>query len=177
MKLRPALTVSLVLALALVAAARAARQDEDSVTEISLEMTQIEYLDGKKFGRELKVILRRDGAALFEGKANVKLLGKYKGSVPAADFERLAEFLKSRKYSKIHESLPEYWVTPPAGTFVASPPSPVVVTSVESGGRRKVVVRETMAEGSNRRKPPKEIFEIEQAIMDAAMRIKWAKSE
>lgn len=177
MKLRPLLTVSFVLALALVAAARAARQGEDSVTEISLEMTQIEWPDGKKFGRALKVILRRDGTALFEGEANVKLLGRYKGSVSVADFERLAEFLKSRKYSKLHEYLPEYWVTPPAGTFVASPPSPVVVTSVESGGRRKVVVRETMSEGSNRRKPPKEIFEIEQAIMDLAMRVKWSKVE
>jgi hypothetical protein len=177
MRLRTLLAASLVLALALAAYARPPRQQKDSVTEISLEMTQIALLEGGSAGRALKVVLRRDGTALFEGKANVKLLGKYRGSISEAEFERLAEFLKSRKYSKIHENLPEYWIEPPAGTLVASAPSPAVITSVESGGRRKTVVRETFEQGSNRRKPPKEIFEIEQAIMDAAMRIKWAKSE
>lgn len=173
MSFRVVCTVFCVLALALVGTAR---QERDSVNEISLEMTQVETLEGKMLGRSLKVILRRDGTALFEGKANVKLLGSYQGSVSTEEFERLAQFLQSRGYFKLREDLPEYMMEPPAGTAIAKMPSPTVITSVESGGGRKIVVRETMAQGSNRRKPPKEILEIEQAIMDLAMRVKWSKS-
>jgi hypothetical protein len=173
MSFRAVCTVFFVLALALVGTAR---QDRDSITEISLEMTQVETLEGNMLGRSLKVILRRDGTALFEGRANVKLLGSYQGSVSTEEFERLAALLQSRGYSKLRENLPEYWMTPPAGTETAKMPSPTVITSVESGGRRKTVVRETMAQGSNRKKSPKEILEIEQAIMDLAMRVKWSKS-
>lgn len=177
MKLRTASALLLALALPLAAAFSAEGQESDAINEISLEMTQVKTLEGGSLGRALKVVLRRDGTALFEGTAGVKLLGKYKGSVNAEDFERLAEFLKSRKYSKLHDNLPEYWITPPAGTFVASADSPTVITSVESGGGRKVIVRETFAHGSNRRKTPKEILEIEQAVMDLAMRVKWSRAE
>lgn len=173
MSFRVVCTVFCVLTLALVGTAH---QDRDSITEISLEMTQIETLEGQMLGRSLKVILRRDGTALFEGKANVKLLGSYQGSVAPEDFERLAGFLQSHGYFRLRENLPEYWMNPPAGTEIAKFPSPTVITSVERGGKRKTVVRETMAQGSNRKKSPGEILEIEQAIMDLAMRIRWSKS-
>src|ERR1044072_3066269 len=127
-------------------------------------------------GRSLKVILRRDGTALFEGRANVKLLGSYKGSVSTEEFERLAALLQSRGDSKLRENLRACGSAPPAATEPAKMPSPTVITSVESGGRRKTVVRETMAQGSNRKKSPKEILEVKTAIMDLGLRVKWSKS-
>ena len=173
-------TLLLILALmpliTLHASATSSTQEESTITEISLEMAQGSIEFGKSLGRAFKIVLRSDGTALFEGKANVKLLGKYRGTMPVADFDRLANFLISKKYYQINDELPQR-MTPSAGEVRVTPyDSPVVTTGVVRGGQTKKTIRRlTIVSSEHKSRVPKEITEIENAITEAAMKIKWAK--
>lgn len=159
------------------ASAASAARANSAITEISLEMAQGSVEVGKPVGRAFKIVLRRDGTALFEGKANVKLIGKYRGTIPEADFERLAEFLISKRYDRINEELP-FRMTPAAGEIRATPyDSPVVTTGVVRAGKPKTIRRLTIVSNEHKNRVPKEITEIENAIAEAAMKIKWAKAD
>lgn len=152
-------------------------QDGSTISEISLEMTQGSIEFGKSLGRAFKIILRRDGTALFEGKANVKLLGKYRGTIPEADFDRLAEFLISKRYDQINDELPQRMTTSAGEIRVTPYDSPVVTTGVVRGGKQKTIRRLTIVSSEYKNKVPKGITEIENAITEASMKIKWAKMD
>lgn len=150
-------------------------QQGSAITEISLEMAQGSIEIGKPLGRAFRVTLRRDGTALFEGRANVKLIGKYRGTISAADFDALADLLISKRYHRINDELPQRF-TPAAGEMRVTPyDSPVVTTTVLEDGKQKTIRRITIVTSEYKRKIPPEITEIENAITDAAMKIRWAK--
>jgi hypothetical protein len=146
-------------------------QQDQPITEISLEMVQGEIEIEKPLGRDFTIVLRRDGTAFFEGRANVKLLGKYRGTISETDFNRLSEFLLARRYERISDELPQRIRTPSIVFY----DSPVVMTGVVRGGKQKKIRRQTIVTPQYMKSIPKEIKEIENAITEAAMKIKWAK--
>jgi hypothetical protein len=99
-------------------------QESETITKISLEVTQGTASSGKNYGRAFKITFRRDGTALFTGKANVKLIGEYRSTIAQADFTQLAEFLEIHKYSQIKSNL--LWTTGISGGSITSP---AIVTS------------------------------------------------
>src|SRR5687767_9775945 len=67
---------------------------KNDISEITLEMSP----GSSTTSRAFKITLRRDGTAFYHGEANVKLKGKYKGSISEEDFLRLAAFIEERKF-------------------------------------------------------------------------------
>jgi len=74
------------------------------INEIDLEGRQ-GTRGNELFGPGFKITLRRDGTALFMGKAKVKLIGDFQGTITGAEFEHLVsswwceimtEFLKTQ---------------------------------------------------------------------------------
>jgi hypothetical protein len=150
-------------------------QDSAKISEISLEMVQGRIEFGNRLGRAFKVILSREGTASFEGKANVKLIGKYRGRISKEEFDNLADSLISKKYSQIDNDLP-FRMSKAAGIeTITFYDSPVVITSVTHDGKQKVIRRLTIVDSNYKKSIPKEITEIEKAITDAAMGIRWEK--
>ena len=97
--------VVLVVFWVLTAHASSSAQNRATVSEISLEMVQ-GRVELDRLGRAFKVVLTRDGNAMFEGKANVKLIGKYRGKISEEEFDKLADSLISKKYTQIEDELP-----------------------------------------------------------------------
>jgi len=155
------------------------QKTQPQVDEILLEGWQAMGRDGDLVGPGFKITLRRDGTALFKGEANVKLIGDFQGTISSAEFEKLLSFLVARKYDRIPEDpVNRDQITPAAGTakFTWDRGAPYMITSViYEGGKRKYIFRPTTAWGIDRKHIPKELFEIEQAVYDAATRIRWAK--
>ncbi len=78
------------------------QKSQPRVDEIVLEARQGEDM-GEPFGPGFKITLRRDGTALFTGKAKVKLIGDFQGPISSQEFEQLLKFLVARKYDRIPE--------------------------------------------------------------------------
>jgi hypothetical protein len=181
-------TFSLVLLFGLIAATSpaAVQKTQPRIDEIVLEGRQGDRGSGP-FGRGFKITLRRDGTALFKGIANVKLRGDFQGTISSAEFEQLESFLVARKYDRIPDDpINASRITPAAGTekhtaydlsgYTNIGPSPNMITHVVyEGGQTKTVSRPTNALGIDQAHIPKALFEIEQAVFDAATRIHWAK--
>ena len=158
-----------------------APQEQETITEISLEVTRGNTSAGESYGRAFKITLRRDGTALFTGKANVNLIGEYRSTIAPADFNRLAEFLEAHKYSQIKSNL--LWTAGISGGSITSAAivASTVITSVKTTGKRKTIRRasndldsaneNTMTRG----KVPIELLDIEAAITDTAMSLQWVK--
>lgn len=176
-------TFSILLLLGLITAASpvAGQKSPPRVDEIALEGWQGMGTDGDPIGAGFKITLRRDGTALFTGKANVKLIGDFQGTISSAEFEKLLSFLVARKYDRIHEDpVNRDQISPAFGSarFPWDRGSPYMITRVVyEGGKTKNVFRPTTAWGIDLKHIPKELFEIEQAIFDAATRIHWAKTK
>src|SRR5258705_707342 len=73
------------------------------VDEIVVEGWQGQGTYGDLFGPGFRVSLRRNGIALFTGKAKVKLIGNFRGTISGAEFEKLLSFMVARKYDRIPE--------------------------------------------------------------------------
>jgi hypothetical protein len=119
---------------------------------------------------------------LFTGKAKVKLIGDFRGSINSAEFEQLLSFLVARNYTGIADNpINASRITPAAGTdrldFQAEFSPSMITSIVYEGGKTKTISRSTNVQGLDRQKIPKELFEIEQAVFDAATRIRWAKTK
>ena len=152
-------------------------QDSAKISEISLEMIQGSLGIGKPLGRAFTISLRRDGTALFECKANVKLIGKYRGKISENAFAQLADFLISRNYLKIKDELPHRISAPAGEVRMTMYDSPVVITTIVSDGKEKVIRRLTIVTSEYKKSIPREITEIENAISETATKIKWEKSD
>ena len=171
------LIVSVVLMAAVSAAA--VQKTQPRVDEISLQGWQGMGRDGDLVGPGFKITLRRDGTALFKGEASVKPIGDFQGIISSAEFEKLLTFLVARKYDRIpQDPVNRDQITPAAGSarFTWDRGAPYMITSVVyEGGKTKNIFRPTTAWGIDLKHLPKELFEIEQAVYDAATRIRWAK--
>lgn len=162
----------------------AGQKSQPRVDEIGLEAFQgtRSNSDFKPYGPCFKITLRRDGTALFTGKAKVKLIGDFQGTISIEEFEKLLSFLVARHYSKIPDDpLNHSRISDSAGTDwinFQEDSSPAMITSVVyEGGKTKIIGRLTDIQPVDRQKIPKELFEIEQAVFDTATRIRWAKTK
>jgi hypothetical protein len=173
----------LVLLVALMTAVSAApaQKSQPRIDEIVLEGRQGDRT-GQPFGRGFRITLRRDGTALFAGKAKVKLIGDFQGTIGSADFEQLVSFLVARNYDRIPDDpINIQRIKPAAGTagitaYEAASPYMITVIGFE-GGQTKTIFRPTNAQGIDQSRVPKALLEIEQAVFDAATRIRWAKTK
>lgn len=129
-----------------------AYQDQDQISEITLERTRC-YGPCPAY----KVILRRDGTAIYIGKANVEQMGTYKGTIHRYHFDRLTDLLRSHGYLELNEKYART-ITDQAS----------VVTSVLFGNKRKTVVN--YADSG-----PVRLWEIEMVIDAVATQVKWEK--
>lgn len=174
--------ILLLLGLLTAASPAAGQKSQPRVDEIGLEAIQGSDNDIKPFGPGFKITLRRDGTALFTGKAKVKLIGDFQGTISVEEFEKLLSFLEARHYSRIPDDpLDASRISHPAGTAWFNwqeMSSPAMITRVVyEGGKTKTIGRLTDIQPVDRQKIPKELFEIEQAVFDAATRIRWAKTK
>lgn len=175
------IVIVLSLAAALCLPSSLTAQEREEINEITLEMTQGIDSSGHYYGRAYKITLRRDGAALYDGKANVKLTGHFQGTIDAAEFQRLSEFLLSQNYSQIKSYLLASVGTRTGAINSPAMMTPLVITSVKEGKKQKTIKRaanETLGVNENAEslsKVPQSLFEIETAITRAAQAVKWAK--
>ncbi len=176
-------TFSIVLLLGLITATNlsAVQKTQPRIDEIVLVALQGDRT-AQPFGPGFKITLRRDGTALFTGVAKVKLIGDFQGTIASADFEQLVGFLVSRKYDRIPDDpINIQRIKPAAGTagttaYEAASPYMITVIGFE-GGQSKTIFRPTNANGIDQSRVPKALLEIEQAVFDAATRIRWAKTK
>lgn len=156
---------------------------ESEISEVTLEMTRGMNSKGEKYGGAFKITLRRDGTALFTGKAKVKLIGNYEGVISQSEFEALARELESHNYSEIKGNQLNTVRLRGGSITVNAMITPLVTTVIKHGSKQKKIERasnETAPENENRDsigRVPTELFEIEKAITDASMRVKWKKVE
>lgn len=178
MRMKP---ISWILLIGLIAATSlvAGQKSQPRVNEIVLEATQ-GLSDGGliPYGPSFKITFRRDGTALFTGKAKVKLIGDFHGTISDGEFEKLLSFLIARNYARIPDDpINGGRVTPPAGMIrtTAYAFSPWMTTSVTDEGQTKTIARPTNVQGVDGKRIPKALLEIEQAVFDTATRIQWKK--
>ena len=154
-------------------------KESAAIDEIVLEGWQGQGTYGDPYGPGFKVSLRRNGIALFTGKAKVKLIGDFRGTISSAEFEKLVSFIVARKYDRIPEdpvNRTEFTPLAGGGRVPWYDGSPYMITSiVYEGGQTKTVFSPTLAQGIDLKHIPKDLFEIEQAVFDAATRIRWTK--
>jgi hypothetical protein len=155
-------------------------QSQHRIDEIVLEAKEGFNTDTfKPYGASFKITLRRDGSALFAGKSKVKLIGNYQGAISSEEYEKLVKFTIERDYSRIADDpVGAARISPAAGTegFSVEDAKPwMITTMIYQDGGHKRISRHTELLPLDRKKVPKALFEIEQAIFDAATRIKWRK--
>lgn len=166
--------VVLVLLMTAVSAA-SVQKTQPRVDEIVLEARQGEDM-GEPFGPGFKITLRRDGTASFIGKAKVKLIGDFQGAIGSKEFEQLLSFLVARKYDRIPDDpINAHRVGQSVGLSAYSGSPHMITVIVFEGGQTKTIFRPTTANGIDQSRVPKALLEIEQAVFDAATRIRWAK--
>ena len=131
------------------------------VSEITLIRTP-----GLGRGPKDRLVLRRDGSAEYEGLAGVERLGLFRGSIPAAEVERLAASIQEAGFYDLNRV---YRGTEP-GTGRPLRDAPGVVLTVICDGKAK-----TVAEYG--RGGPAALQRLHTAILDSAKTISWRKVE
>jgi len=156
----------------------AQQKSQPNVNEIVLEAIQGDD-DTAPYGPCFKITFRRDGTALFTGKAKVKLIGDFESTISEAEFAKLLSFLVSRKYWEIPDdpiNSGRITMVAGGGRFSVYGLSPWMMISVaDEHGDKKTIARPSNAQVADAKKIPKALLEIEQAIFDTATRIKWKK--
>ena len=140
---------------------RAAMADEPKrvVSEITLIRTP-----GLGRGPKDRLVLRREGSAEYEGLAGVERLGQFRGSIPAAELDRLAVSIQEAGFFDMNRV---YRGTEP-GTGRPLRDAPGVVLTVICDGKSK-----TVAEYG--RGGPAALQRLHTAILDSAKTISWRK--
>jgi hypothetical protein len=173
-------STSWILLVGLIAATSlaAGQKSQPRIDEIVLEATQGDN-DGLPYGPCFKITFRKDGTAFFTGKAKVKLIGDYQGTISDAEFKKLVAFLITRRYSQIPDDPINAWqITLAAGSVRVNEYgfSPWMTTSIIEGqGQTKTISRPTNVHPLDGKRIPKGLLEIEQAVFDTATRIQWKK--
>lgn len=126
--------------------------DKNKITEMTLSRSQC-------LGTcpLYKILLRRDGTALYRGGANVPLVGDYIGSIDPETFARLARIVQSRGYFKLWDYYTDNLTDGPTYTV-----------SVVCDGVRKIV---SDYDGAG----PAELHAVQDAIDNVAGPIQWQK--
>lgn len=143
------------------------------VTEVTLEMSPGNY----GVIREFKITFRSDGNAFFHGKQSVSLIGKYHGTITKEEFSQLAKLAVTSNFFSLKtgvSSSSASSTSPNMPTIIA----PVVITSVKlSNKKQRVIQRQYTADVkvNSPANPPRELLEIESAITNLSMSVKWEK--
>jgi len=131
------------------------------ITEITVLRTQ-----GLGVGPKDRMVLRKEGTAEYEGFARVEKLGRYRGSIPTVEFERLAKLLVDKGFFDME---PTYRAKGPSGRgFVTDAPG--ISLAVIRDGKMKSVV-------DYGRGGPVELREVQAGILDVFKTIPWQKVE
>lgn len=138
-----------------------AAEEKPVVTEITLVRTQ-----GLGIGPKDRLLLKADGTAEYEGEARVEKVGRFRGSIPNAEFERLTRLLEEKKFFDLE---PTYRAKGPGGRgFVTDAPG-IVLTVIRDGKSKSVA--------EYGRGGPGELREVQAAILDVLKTISWRKAD
>jgi len=143
----------------------------EEITEVTLEMNP----GSSPSARDFRIVLRSDGTALYEGKANVKLLGKYQGLFPKEDFAQLATFIREHHFSELKNSFTKGTIVSFSSQVSVAFAAPTVRTSIVQDTKRQTIERPVGVKINSPKTPPKDLLAIENAITTSATRIKWDK--
>lgn len=143
----------------------------EEITEVSLEMNP----GSSPSARDFRIVLRSDGTAFYEGKANVKLIGKYEGLFPKDDFAKLAKFVKEHHFSELKTSFSKGAIVSFSSQVSVAFAAPTVRTSIVQDTKRQTIERPVGVKINSPKTPPKDLLAIENAITTSATRIKWDK--
>ena len=146
-------------------------QQSQEITEVTLEMNP----GSSPSARNFRIVLRSDGTALYEGKANVKLKGKYQGLLPREDFAQLVNFIREHHFSDLRTSFSKAAIVSFSSQVSVAFASPTVSTSIVQDTKRHTIERPVGVKINSPQSPPKDLLAIENAITTIATRIKWAK--
>lgn len=173
MKLKLPILLGLgVIALAVASVGASTLQEPQDITEVTLEMAP----GSLGSGREFKITYRQDGSASYHGKANVKLEGKYSGTLTKDEFNQLVALIKSKNFSSLKSTFPSSRSTAIAGqSNMPTVISPTVATSIVQDGKRRTIERVVNTKINYPDAPSKELLEIESAITALATKVKWEK--
>lgn len=156
-------------------------QDHQQIEEITLEAKEGLTNDlSKPYGPCFRINLHRNGSATFFGKAKVKLIGDFYGTITTAQFDELVKFMTDRNYDQLPDDpVNSDRITLTAGSSRATAYevfSPWMITTIRfADGHKKQISRPTDLQPLDRKHIPKPLFEIEQAIFDSATHISWSK--
>lgn len=138
-----------------------AAEEKPVITEITLVRTQ-----GLGIGPRDRLVLRKDDSAEYEGLSRVERMGRYRGSIPDGEFERLAKLLVEKGFFDLE---PTYRAKGPGGRgFVTDAPG--ISLAVIRDGKSKSVV-------DYGRGGPAELRELQAAILDISKTISWQKAD
>ncbi len=131
---------------------KATSLDENQITEISLERKEC-FGDCPVY----KVVLRKDGTAIYTGMKYVRRIGEYRGKSDDYYFATLARLIKSQGYFTLKNNYSSAWSD-----------QDTVVTSVVNGSERKTI------ENYGNEAPIK-LWGIDMAIDAVVERISWER--
>ncbi len=126
--------------------------DKPKITEITLERTSC-----KGPCPVYRVVLLRDGTAIYTGKAHIERIGAYQGKIHLSRFLQLARLLQSEGFFDLMERFSKDVVD-----------SPSAITSAVRGEQRKTIHNHADA-------GPAKLWGIEMAIDAVVAEIKWEK--
>ncbi len=124
----------------------------EEITEIGLERTRC-------FGTcpVDEVIFQSDGTVRYVGKAHVDKVGKYKGKIDPAEFEKLARMMDKNKFFELKDDYSKPITDHPS-----------LITHAKRAKATKKV--DNYADAG-----PKELKEIEKAVLKLSAEVKWEK--
>jgi hypothetical protein len=127
-------------------------QDKYQISEINFERSG-------SFGvpSGYKVVLRKDGTAIYDGESSAKRKGKYYGKVDSKQFEEIAKLIAEQNFFSLEDRINSGW------TDAYS----ITISVLHKGGRKKVENHN----GGDR------LMEIGKAIDSVAVQITWQKDE
>ncbi|MBW3623914.1 MAG: hypothetical protein KY468_10955 [Armatimonadetes bacterium] len=133
-------------------------------TEVTLERQP-----GFAPGPAYKIVLRRDGTALYTGHSNADRIGQFRGTISRSEFDRLSSLIQAFKFFSLRDRYAadaEPTDPRPESPGIIWEEPPAVVLSVTRGGTRKTVTSHWDA-------GPMELWTLGKAIQGIASEIRW----
>jgi len=143
----------------------------EAITEVTLEMSP----GSSSTARDFKIVLRNDGTASYEGRANVKLLGKFQGPFPMEDFAKLEKFINEHHFGELTVFASASATVSFSALDSFSISAPTIRTTLVQTKKQTRIDRPVGVKINNPKPPPKDLLDIENAITTAATHIKWDK--
>ncbi|HEV8591648.1 MAG TPA: hypothetical protein VGQ55_06065, partial [Pyrinomonadaceae bacterium] len=110
------------------------------------------------------------------GTAGVPLIGKYKGVIGRAQFDQIAEMIRTKQFIKMRSSFL------PTTAFAGSQNLPTINagyirTTAVINGKRITIARPTNIRIDSSDRTPKGLLDVESAITGIATRLSWTKED